>query len=86
MTTEAQKRQEKLRRKRWEKAERPYFKCCLYCSLSCDMTIEHGRHSYDIFSCPRQNRGEPTFPYKFKEMLETHNKEQKERGINGKMH
>lgn len=69
MTTEAQKRQQKLRRKRWERVERPFFHCCLTCSLSCNMTIQHGAYSYDIFTCPRANRGEPTFPYKWAEML-----------------
>ena len=79
MTSETQKRQADLRRKRWNKAERPYFKCCLSCSLSCNMTIEHGCHSYDIFSCPRQNRGEPTFPYKWAEMMKEHEKEVQEK-------
>ena len=83
MTTEARQRQEKLRKKRWEKAERPYFKCCLSCSLSCNMTIEHGCHSYDIFSCPRQNRGEPTFPYKWAEMLREHEKKIQEKEKHG---
>lgn len=69
MATEAQKRLEALRRKRWEKAEKPYFKCCLSCSLSCSMTIQYGAASYDIFSCPKKNRGKPTYPYKWEEML-----------------
>ena len=68
MVSEAQKRQMKLRKHRWEKAERPYFKCCLVCTLSCSMTIQHGNFSYDIFSCPKRDRGEPAFPYKFEEM------------------
>ena len=68
MQSEAQKRQIKLRKYRWEKAERPYFKCCLVCTLSCSMTIQHGNFSYDIFTCPKRDRGEPAFPYKFEEM------------------
>jgi len=32
------------------------------------MTIQHGNFSYDIFTCPKRDRGEPAFPYKFKEM------------------
>ena len=68
MQREAQKRQIKLRKHRWEKAERPYFKCCLVCTLSCSMTIQHGNFSYDIFTCPKRDRGEPAFPYKFEEM------------------
>lgn len=68
MVSEAQKRQMKLRKRRWEKAEKPYFKCCLVCTLSCSMTIQHGNFSYDIFSCPKRDRGEPAFPYKFEEM------------------
>ena len=68
MQSEAQKRQIKLRKHRWEKAERPYFKCCLVCTLSCSMTIQNGNFSYDIFTCPKRDRGEPAFPYKFEEM------------------
>lgn len=83
-TTEAQKRQEKLRRKRWEKAEKPYFRCCLKCSLSCSMTIQHGAYSYDIFNCPRENRGEPTFPYKWAEMCKEREKIDERFDTNGK--
>ena len=68
MANEAQKRQAKLRKHRWEKAERPYFKCCLVCTLSCSMTVQHGSNSYDIFSCPKRDRGEPMYPYAYEKM------------------
>lgn len=79
MATEAQSRLKTLRRKRWNKAEMPYFNCCLTCALSCEMTITHRDTSYNLFTCPRKDRGEPVFPYKYKEMLEQHNKEQQEK-------
>ena len=68
MVSEALKRQADLRRKRWNKAERPYFKCCLTCSLSCTMTIKHAGAGYDIFTCPKKDRGEPKYPYAYEKM------------------
>lgn len=68
MASESTKRQIKLRRHRWDKAERPYFKCCLTCALSCSMTIQNGSFSYDIFTCPKKDRGEPTYPYAYEKM------------------
>ena len=68
MASESMKRQIKLRRHRWDKAERPYFKCCLTCALSCSTTIQHEGVSYDIFSCPKKDRGEPTYPYTYEKM------------------
>jgi len=32
------------------------------------MKVKHSATSYDIFTCPKKNRGEPVFPYKFEEM------------------
>lgn len=86
MVSEALKRQADLRRKRWNKAEQPYFKRCLTCSLSCTMTIKYAGARYDIFSCPKKDRGEAIFPYKWAEMLREHEQQEKERGLNGKMH
>ena len=86
MVSDAQKRQAELRRKRWNKAEQPYFKCCLTCALSCTMTIKYAGAGYDIFSCPKKDRGEAIYPYKWAEMLKEHEQQEKERELNGKMH
>ena len=53
---------------RWQKAKTPYFKCCLTCTLSCSMMVMHGDVSYDIFSCPKRDRGEPMYPYAYEKM------------------
>ena len=86
MSTEAQRRQNALWEHKWEKSTNPYFRCCVTCQLSCSMKVKHAKTSYDIFSCPKKDRGEPIFPYKWKEMLKQHETEQKERGIDGKMY
>ncbi len=86
MTTEAQKRQNVLWEHKWLKNEHPYFKCCVACQLSCSMKVKHAETSYDIFSCPKKDRGEPIFPYKWKEMLKQRETEQKERGINAQVY
>ena len=83
MTSEAQKRQADLRRKRWNKAEKPYFKPCLTCALSCSQVIKYAGAGYDIFTCPKKDRGEPFFPYKWAEMLKEHEKEEKEKEKHG---
>lgn len=79
MVSEALKRQADLRRKRWNKAEKPYFKPCLTCALSCSMTIQHSATGYNIFTCPKTDRGEPAFPYKWAEMKKEHEKEVQEK-------
>ena len=66
--TDKQKRQESLRRSKWNRAEKPYFHECLSCSLSCEQIIQHGATSYNILNCPKAHKGEPLFPYKFMEM------------------
>ena len=66
--TDKQKRQESLRRSKWNRAEKPYYKECLSCSLSCSQIIMYGTMSYDILNCPKKHKGEPAFPYKFAEM------------------
>ena len=73
--TEKQKRQEKLRQAKWNRAEKPYYHECLSCSLSCEQIIRYGAMSYNILTCPKKHKGEATFPYKFAEMK----KEQEER-------
>lgn len=80
--TEKQKRQESLRRQRWNKAEKPYFSECLSCLLSCEQIIQHGAMSYNILTCPKAHKGEPAFPYKFMDMKKEY--EQQEELINGK--
>ena len=85
MASEAQRRQADLRRKRWNKAEKPYFKACLTCMLSCSQVIKYARAGYDIFSCPKKDKGEPMFPYKYAEMVKEHNEKEKENGKHGQM-
>lgn len=86
MTTDAQKRQNVLWEHKWLKNEHPYFKCCVACQLSCSMKVKHAETSYDIFSCPKKDRGEAIYPYKWAEMLKEHEQQEKERELNGKMH
>ena len=50
------------------------------------MTIKYAGAGYDIFSCPKKDRGEAIFPYKWAEMLREHEQQEKERELNGKMH
>ena len=83
MASEAQKKQADLRRKRWNKAEKPYFKPCLTCALSCSMTIQYSAAGYNIFTCPKKDKGEPMFPYKYKELLKEHEQQEKENGEHG---
>lgn len=80
--TEKQKRQESLRRQRWNKAEKPYFTECLSCLLSCEQIIQHGAMSYSITNCPKAHKGDPMFPYKYAEMKKEY--EQQEDIRNGK--
>ena len=80
--TDKQKRQENLRRNKWNRAEKPYFHECLSCSLSCEQIIQHGAMSYNILNCPKTHKGEPLFPYKFMEMKKEY--EQQEAMKNGK--
>ena len=68
MPTDAQNRQNALWEHRWLKNQTPYFKCCIQCQLSCSMKVKHSATSYDIFTCPKRDRGEPIFPYKWAEM------------------
>ena len=74
--TDKQKRQENLRRNKWNRAEKPYFTECLSCSLSCAQIIRHGAMSYDIMTCPKAHKGEPAFPYKFMEMKKEYDKQE----------
>ena len=83
MTTEAQKRQNALWEHRWLKNQTPYFKCCIQCQLSCSMKAKHSATSYDIFTCPKTDRGEPAFPYKWAETKKEHKKEVQEKEKHG---
>lgn len=74
--SEKQKRQENLRRQRWNKAEKPYFTECLSCSLSCEQIIQHGSMSYSILDCPKKHKGDPMFPYKYAEMKQVKENEE----------
>ena len=67
-TSEAQKRQAEIRRKRWNREEIPYFRECLYCRLTCDHTLASKGNGYNILCCPKKHTGEAFFPYKLKEM------------------
>jgi len=80
--TETQKRQESLRRQKWNRAEKPYFTECLSCLLSCEQIIQHGATSYNILNCPKQHKGDPCFPYRYLEMKKEY--EQQEDIRNGK--
>ena len=80
--TDKQKRQESLRRNKWNRAEKPYFHECLSCSLSCEQIIRYGAMSYNILNCPKKHKNEPTFPYKYEEMKKEY--EQQEEMRNGK--
>ena len=62
LKTEAEKR-----RSRWNKAEKPYFKSCLFCCLSCKQTVQFGEAKFDMHNCPKTTKGETFFPYKFEE-------------------
>ena len=74
--SEKQKRQEKMRQAKWNRAEKPYYHECLSCSLSCAQIIRHGAMSYDIMTCPKAHKGEPAFPYKFMEMKKEYDKQE----------
>ena len=83
MTSEAQKRQAALWEHKWLKNGIPFFKACLNCQLSCSQKVRYATGSYDIFSCPKENKGEPAFPYKWEEMLREHKKEIQEKEKHG---
>ena len=74
LKTEAEKR-----RQRWNKAEKPYFKACLECVLSCTQTIQHGKTVFNMMNCPKAIKGEVFFPYKFEEMTRAEKEQQKRR-------
>ena len=67
-TSEAQKRQAEIRRKRWNREEIPYFRECLFCRLTCDQVLASKGNGYNILCCPKRHSGEAFFPYKLKEM------------------
>lgn len=75
-TSEAQKRQAAIRRKRWNRDEIPYFRECLFCRLTCDQVLASKGNGYNILCCPKRHSGDAFFPYKLKEMRE---KEEAER-------
>jgi hypothetical protein len=82
--SENQKRTAKLRRDKWNKAERPYFTECLNCTTACSQTIQRAGCSYQIENCPKKHESDPAFPYRYKEMKAAYDKQQ-EMYINGRV-
>ena len=78
--TAKQMKQRASRRRRLEKTETPYWPKCLDCQLSCENGIISGGKGYDILTCPKPANIEPMFPYKFKEMKEKAEQEDRENG------
>ena len=66
--TPGQRKLKNQRRKRWEKAEKPFFTACLTCALSCEQTAPGGAATYDILTCPKAKKGMVSFPYKLEAM------------------
>ena len=77
--TETQKRLEKLRQAKWNKEEKPYYRECLSCSLSCEQLIRYRETSYNILTCPKTHKGSPMFPYKYAEMKKEYDKREMNR-------
>ena len=77
--SESQKRQSKLRRAKWERAEKPFYAACLTCSLSCEQVIQHGAMSYDITTCPKANKGALSFPYALQMIVDEKKKREEAR-------
>ena len=77
-TSDAQKRQAEIRRKRWNREETPYFRECLFCRLACDQVLASKGNGYNILCCPKRHTGDAFFPYKLKEMREKEEQEDKD--------
>lgn len=78
--TQEQIKQRADRRKRLEKAERPYWNECLLCMISCENAIQRGEKRYSIVTCPVFHRAGPMYPYKYAEMMKQREQEEKENG------
>ena len=77
-TSDAQKRQAEIRRKRWNWEETPYYRECLLCRLACDQVLASKGNGYNILCCPKRHTGDAFFPYKLREMREKEEQESKD--------